>query len=73
VANRNQSYCAYGGSVSAKPYQADNIVFRNNVFQRGSTGKCAYHGAITSFDPNRSGNVWANNKYDDGRELASSL
>lgn len=72
IANSNQSYCAYGGATEAKPYKADNIVFRNNVFQRGRSGKCAYGGAITSFDPRASGNVWQNNTWDDGSPLQSS-
>jgi hypothetical protein len=73
VANRNQSYCAYGGSASNKPHNASGIVFRNNVFQRGSNGKCGFYGAITSFDPGRPGNAWQNNKWDDGGDLRSSL
>jgi uncharacterized protein YdeI (BOF family) len=72
IANDNQSYCAYAGAGNAKPYQADNIVFRNNTFQRGKTGKCAFYGAITSFDPRASGNAWQNNTWDDGSALPSS-
>jgi hypothetical protein len=72
IANENQSYCAYAGAGDRKPYQADHIVFRNNTFQRGKTGKCAYHGAITSFDPRAAGNVWQNNTWDDGGVLQSS-
>lgn len=72
IANENQGYCFYGGSNKGKPYQADNVVFRNNVFQKGSTGKCGYGGPVTSFDSGASGNVWQNNTYDDGRQVPAS-
>ncbi|WP_106816277.1 DUF4082 domain-containing protein [Microbacterium timonense] len=61
-------YCSYGGSTAGKPYsgQTKNITFKNNVYQKGSSGKCGFWGAITSFDRNAPGNVWTNNLYDDG-------
>lgn len=65
------AFCAYGGSTGGKPFSSDpmtgvNIVFRDNVFQRGATGRCAAYGAIESFNPDRPGAVWSNNRYDDG-------
>jgi hypothetical protein len=67
------SYCVYGGSTSGKPYggQAEYVVFVNNVIQRGSNGKCGAFGPVSSFDPGRPGNRWANNVWDDG-QLAGS-
>ena len=64
-------FCAYGGDTQGKPFSGDptnatNIVFKNNVFEKGSNGKCGTWGAITDFNPNRAGNVWTNNKWDDG-------
>ena len=61
-------YCSYGGSTAGKPYsgQTANIKFINNVYQKGSSGKCGFWGAITSFDTRAPGNVWSNNLYDDG-------
>jgi len=61
-------YCSYGGSTAGKPYsgQTKNIKFTNNIYQKGSSGKCGFWGAITSFDRNAPGNVWTNNLYDDG-------
>jgi hypothetical protein len=64
-------FCAYGGDTQGKPFSGDatnatNIVFKNNVFQKGSNGKCGEWGAITDFNPSRTGNVWTNNKWDDG-------
>jgi hypothetical protein len=48
----------------------NDITFTNNVFTRGSGGKCGYWGAITSFDVNAPGNVWSNNKWSDGTTVA---
>jgi hypothetical protein len=71
--------CAYGGSsgIGIKPYagQANNIKFTNNVFQRGSVGdhgtrNCGYYFPISGFVSNRPGNVWTNNKWDDGTTLS---
>jgi hypothetical protein len=65
-------YCSYGGSTAGKPYSAgvNNIRFTNNVWQRGSGGKCGFWGPITSFDSAAPGNVWSNNKWDDGTTVA---
>ena len=75
-------FCAYGGASGnngTKPYGhlSENIVFKDNVFQRGTTPgenglfRCGYYGAITDFDPTRPGNQWINNKWDDGTTLNS--
>jgi hypothetical protein len=63
--------CAYGGSSAGKPYssQTRDIVFRNNVFERGSNGKCGYWFPIADFDTTRPGNVWSGNVWDDGRTV----
>jgi hypothetical protein len=65
------SFCAYGGGTAGKPYSGDPanatyVVFRNNVFQRGSNGKCGAYGAVTDFYCRRAGNVWHNNRWDSG-------
>lgn len=72
-------YCSYGGSSSGKPYssQTNHIVFTNNVWQKGTKmGQhgytCGYYGSNTAFDPAKTGNVWTNNKYDDGTVVTSS-
>ncbi|MGF1664175.1 MAG: hypothetical protein ACFCVG_17210, partial [Kineosporiaceae bacterium] len=71
VASTTQPYCAYGGSDPGKPYasQTRDIVFVNNVFQRGSNGRCGLYGPVTSFDPSLPGNVWRNNTWDDGTQV----
>jgi uncharacterized membrane protein YgcG len=66
--------CAYGGSSGddgAKPYgdQASNIVFIDNMFQRGSSGNCGFYFPITDFDDTRPGNQWINNRWEDGAVL----
>lgn len=67
-------YCAYGGATKTKPHSDDadnatNIVFKNNVWQRGPTKKCGQYGAITDWDGSRTGNQWINNKWDDGTSV----
>jgi hypothetical protein len=69
--NVGAGFCVYGGGTSGKPSSGDptnatNIVFQNNVFQRGANGKCGAYGAVTDFISGRTGNVWTNNKYDNG-------
>jgi Fibronectin type III domain len=65
-------YCAYGGDTNGKPYpNANNIKFIGNVWQRKANGTkmCGVWGPITSFNSNGSGNVWTNNKWDDGSNV----
>lgn len=65
-------YCAYAGGTSGKPYSsaADNatyVVFKDNVFEKGTaSGKCGWWGPVTDYAAGRTGNVWTNNKWDDG-------
>ena len=73
--NVGQYYCAYGGATGGKPYSNDptnatNIVFRENIFERGPNGRCGTGWAITDFACNRTGNVWQNNRWNTG-ELVS--
>jgi hypothetical protein len=65
--------CAYGGSSGddgSKPYGhlAQNIIFKDNIFERGS-GNCGWYFPITDFDDTRPGNQWINNKWSDGAVL----
>lgn len=68
-------YCAYAGATGSKPYStaadnATNIVFKDNVFEKGTaSGKCGWWGPVTDFAAERSGNIWTNNKWDDGSVL----
>jgi hypothetical protein len=69
--NTGTGFCVYGGGTAGKPASNDPtnatyIVFSNNVFQRGANGKCGSYGPVTDFKTGRTGNVWTNNKYDNG-------
>jgi hypothetical protein len=64
-------FCAYGGATQGKPYSgsptnATYIVFADNVWERGSNGKCGTYGPIVNFDKTRTGNQWTNNRFEDG-------
>ena len=68
ASSKGLSFCSYGGSSGGKPYSnnANNIVFTNNVFQRGTNGKCGRYGAVSDFIPSLPGNKWVGNVWDDG-------
>lgn len=75
--NIGNGYCAYGGGTLGKPYSSDPtnatyISFTNNIFQAGTNGKCGAYGAATDFIPGNTGNVWSNNKFDDGSDANPS-
>ena len=66
-ANIGSSYCTYGGEKSTSPTpDSFNVVYRDNVFQRGSNGKCAAFGPVTDFDVRNTGNQWTCNIWDNG-------
>jgi hypothetical protein len=66
-ANIGSAYCTYGGEKSGSTYpHSYNVVYRDNVFKRGSNGKCADYGPVTGFSSSNSGNQWINNVYEDG-------
>ena len=68
--------CSYGGSSPSKPYSNDarDIVFRDNVFQKRnqyqSSGLCGHWYAILHFDASRPGNIWENNRWDNGQLIS---
>lgn len=71
MANTGIAYCMYAGGTKGKPFSNDvtnatYIVIKNNVWQRGSNGKCGAFGPVTDFVSGRTGSVWLNNKWDDG-------
>ncbi len=63
-ANPDAAYCTYAGA--GMEYQATGVVYRDNVFERGSNRTCADYGPATNFDASAPGNVWEDNRYDDG-------
>jgi len=66
MASTGLSYCTYGGNLKLG---SDHVVYRNNVFERGSNGKCGAYGPVTGFNINGIGNEWTNNVWDDGSPL----
>lgn len=59
-------YCLNPGYYPGKPYpNVSNIIVTNNVFARAQTNKCGAYGDTNTWQAG-SGNVWSNNKYDDG-------
>lgn len=72
-ANVGNSFCTYGGDAASKKFPAsDNVVYRDNVFERGANGKCGSYGPVSSFNRQRPGNVWENNVWDDGAAVEPS-
>ncbi|HQZ84293.1 MAG TPA: DUF4082 domain-containing protein [Actinomycetota bacterium] len=67
----NSTFCAYGGSSPNKPYSSGtrDIRFVNNVFVRGTTGRCGNLGAVASFNASAPRNVWSGNTWDDGATM----
>jgi hypothetical protein len=71
------TYGAYGCSLgwnpgkdfNDHPLNGTNIVFRNNTFERGPSGLCGAIGPVTSWRFGGSGNVWENNRYEDGEPV----
>jgi len=67
MASMDPAYCVYTGA--SQPLKAfptgSNLVWRNNVWQRGTNGRCATYGAVADWKSGN-GNVWCNNTWSDG-------
>jgi hypothetical protein len=73
-ANTGSSFCFYGGDAASKPYpHANKVVVTDNVFERGTNGKCADYGPVSSFNVDGPGNVWKNNTWSDGGKVTPEL
>jgi hypothetical protein len=66
-------YCMYAGYDPAKPYgkQTKNVVVTNNVFERGTSGKCAVFGPVAAVAPSGNGNVFSGNVWNDGKAISA--
>jgi hypothetical protein len=74
VASVDLSYCLYGGSVASKPFPAaHHIVVTDNMFGRGSNGKCGAYGPVSAYDVNAPGNLWTANVWSSGENVAPAL
>ncbi len=61
------AYCTYAGwRPNANAELNHDIVYRDNVFQRGPNNKCGGYGPVTGWRDDRPGNIWENNLWDDG-------
>lgn len=65
-ASTSLSYCLYGGDKESM--KGTNLVFKDNVFTRGTNGKCGDYGPVAGYGPN-SGNQWINNTWDNGGQV----
>lgn len=66
-ASTSLSYCLYGGDrLPGK--KGINLIFKDNVFNRGTNGKCGDFGPVAGYGPN-TGNQWINNTWDDGGQV----
>lgn len=63
-------YCMYGGYDKDKPHgtRAANIDVTNNVFERGSNGKCAVYGPVANAAQDAASS-WTGNRWSDGTTL----
>lgn len=67
-ANTSLSYCLYGGD---KPgFTATYMVFKDNVFQRGTNNLCGAYGPVAGTSGSNTGNVWTNNTWSNGGSVA---
>lgn len=70
---RQAAYCLNPGYYPGKPFpNTARITVTDNVFARGTTGKCGVYGPSNSLNkvgaPN--GNVWSGNRFVDGEVIA---
>lgn len=60
-------YCTQAGYNPGKNYPNSTfVVYRNNVFERGSNNNCGIWGPVTAFNSSAAGNVWTGNAWDGG-------
>jgi hypothetical protein len=69
ISTNDVGYCAYPmGGTTSKSGKSSNMVWTNNVFQRGSNGKCGSYGPVYEV-LSGNGNAFTGNKWDDGSAL----
>jgi hypothetical protein len=68
-ASLSLAFCTYAGDRhdGAYPY-GNHIVYTDNIFQRGSNGKCGAYGPVAGWGTG-TGNTWTNNKWTDGADV----
>jgi hypothetical protein len=76
MASSDSGYCAYTGTYQpSKPYPVGTgIVWTNNVWQKGSNGKCGWAGSGAVYDwQTNAGSAWCNNTWDSGAAVLPSV
>jgi hypothetical protein len=73
-ASVGMAMCLNGGDSSSKAYpHATGVVVTNNIFARGTNGKCGDYGPVAGFNVSGPGNVWSNNNWDKGGAVAPDM
>jgi hypothetical protein len=73
-ASTGNAYCTFGGDVSNKNFpHANNVVYQDNVFERGTNSKCGDFGPVANFNVNGPGNKWVNNTWNDGTAVLPAM
>lgn len=73
-ASTGNAYCTFGGDEPTKQFpHADHVVYADNVFQRGSNGRCGAYGPVANFSSSGPGNEWRNNTWEDGPAVAPEM
>lgn len=70
--DRQPAYCLNPGYYPGKPYpEPSKMVIKDNIFGRGSSGKCGVFGPANSLNPvgKPGDNVWDGNKFEDGEVI----
>jgi hypothetical protein len=70
VTSPDSAFCVYPGPNQSSQTGFNDIVWTDNVFQRGAAGKCATYGPVYGWYPSDgTGNVWSGNIWDNGQAL----
>ena len=70
VASPDSAFCVYPGPNQSSQSGVNNVVWTDNVFQRGTAGNCATYGPVYGWYPSAGiGNVWSGNMWDNGQAL----
>jgi hypothetical protein len=73
IASPDSAYCVYPGPDQPTESGISNMVWEDNVFQRGANGNCATYGPVYAWYPgDGSGNVWEGNMWNNGAPVSGS-
>jgi hypothetical protein len=70
VSSPDSAFCVYPGPNQSSQAGVNDVVWTDNVFQRGAAGKCATYGPVYGWYPSDgTGDVWTGNIWDNGQAL----